>query len=220
MNDAPENFEDAAGAVEKLSLWGYFVKCLKNYAVFSGRARRREFWGFYLFYSAGAALAVFPQLIVVIVAGQATDAEFLRLFPLLYGSSLPLPWIYLWVPVTFPGGIAGLATLYWLTFLLPMIAVSVRRLHDAGKNGAGVLLMFTQLAVLAITVLALIILNPQDDDTGYIFIALPLAILAAPATLVPTLVWLCLDSQPQANRYGPNPKGAAGTSEAGIPPAA
>ena len=32
-------------------LWGYFVKCLKNYATFSGRARRKEYWGFVLFQS-------------------------------------------------------------------------------------------------------------------------------------------------------------------------
>jgi len=34
---------------EELSLWGYYVKCLKNYATFSGRARRKEYWGFFLF---------------------------------------------------------------------------------------------------------------------------------------------------------------------------
>ncbi|MDR0790268.1 MAG: DUF805 domain-containing protein [Bacteroidales bacterium] len=28
----------------------YFIKCLKNYAVFTGRARRKEYWLFYLFY--------------------------------------------------------------------------------------------------------------------------------------------------------------------------
>ena len=28
----------------------WFVKCLQNYVTFSGRARRKEFWMFYLFY--------------------------------------------------------------------------------------------------------------------------------------------------------------------------
>lgn len=27
----------------------YFVKCIKNYATFSGRARRKEYWMFFLF---------------------------------------------------------------------------------------------------------------------------------------------------------------------------
>jgi uncharacterized membrane protein YhaH (DUF805 family) len=35
--------------VEDLSLFGYFVKCLKCYAVFDGRARRMELCGYFLF---------------------------------------------------------------------------------------------------------------------------------------------------------------------------
>jgi uncharacterized membrane protein YhaH (DUF805 family) len=36
--------------MENLSLFGYFLKCLRKYACFKGRARRKEFWGFMLFY--------------------------------------------------------------------------------------------------------------------------------------------------------------------------
>jgi len=32
------------------SLWSYFMKCVTNTS-FSGRARRKEYWGFYLFYA-------------------------------------------------------------------------------------------------------------------------------------------------------------------------
>ena len=47
-----QNYNQAyANVVPQLSLWGYFIHCLKNYATFSGRARRREYWGFYLFSS-------------------------------------------------------------------------------------------------------------------------------------------------------------------------
>lgn len=35
-------------AEEHYNLFDWFVKCLKNYANFSGRARRKEFWFFYL----------------------------------------------------------------------------------------------------------------------------------------------------------------------------
>jgi uncharacterized membrane protein YhaH (DUF805 family) len=34
---------------KELSLFGYFVKCWKNLTNFDGRARRKEFWGFWLF---------------------------------------------------------------------------------------------------------------------------------------------------------------------------
>ncbi|MDR3001018.1 MAG: DUF805 domain-containing protein [Fibromonadaceae bacterium] len=50
--------------VEKLSLFGYHVKCLKNYANFKGRARRREFWGFTLFmYITVFILSIFDTII-------------------------------------------------------------------------------------------------------------------------------------------------------------
>jgi len=35
--------------MENLSLFGYFLKCLRKYACFKGRGRRKEFWGFLLF---------------------------------------------------------------------------------------------------------------------------------------------------------------------------
>ena len=34
---------------EDLSLFGYYQKCFKNFAVFKGRAKRKEYWGFMLF---------------------------------------------------------------------------------------------------------------------------------------------------------------------------
>jgi len=34
-----------------MSLWEYYIKVLKNYVNFKGRARRREYWGFALFYT-------------------------------------------------------------------------------------------------------------------------------------------------------------------------
>ena len=36
-------------AVENLSWLGYYIKGFKNYFNFKGRARRKEFWFFYLF---------------------------------------------------------------------------------------------------------------------------------------------------------------------------
>lgn len=33
----------------QMSLFQYFTKCFKHYVDFSGRARRKEYWGFYLF---------------------------------------------------------------------------------------------------------------------------------------------------------------------------
>ncbi|GBU25285.1 hypothetical protein R83H12_01928 [Fibrobacteria bacterium R8-3-H12] len=43
--DTNQNYEKP----KELSLWGYYIKCFKNYANFEGRARRSEYWGFCLF---------------------------------------------------------------------------------------------------------------------------------------------------------------------------
>jgi uncharacterized membrane protein YhaH (DUF805 family) len=81
----------------------WYLKVLKQYADFSGRARRREYWMFILFNMIFAVMAV----IIDNIFGFAIEG-------LGYGP------IYL---------------LYCLAVLLPGLAVSVRRLHDVGKNG-------------------------------------------------------------------------------------
>tara|TARA_Y100000385_G_scaffold189229_1_gene195517 strand:+ start:907 stop:1320 length:414 start_codon:yes stop_codon:yes gene_type:complete len=44
-----EGFENPEIGVEQLSGWDYFLKCLRHYADFTGRARRSEYWYFALF---------------------------------------------------------------------------------------------------------------------------------------------------------------------------
>ncbi len=48
-NQANKAAPVANADIENLSLWGYFIKCLKNYVNFKDRARRKEYWGFLLF---------------------------------------------------------------------------------------------------------------------------------------------------------------------------
>lgn len=81
----------------------WYLKVLKNYAVFNGRARRMEYWMFTLF-------NVIISLVLAII-----------------GQSM------------FKNGMIGepqlLNNIYSLVILIPLIAVSVRRLHDIDKSG-------------------------------------------------------------------------------------
>lgn len=96
--------------MEKLSLFGYWLKCIsQNYASFSGRARRSEYWGFALFNTLG----LFALSILSVLIGDS------------------------------PTGI--LYSLWVLVFLIPNIAVLVRRLHDVGKSGWYTLMIFIPL---------------------------------------------------------------------------
>ena len=113
----------------------WYLDVLKNYAVFNGRARRKEYWMFMLF-----------NILISFAIG------FIEGF---LGSP----------------GVIGL--IYTLAVLVPSIAVAIRRLHDTGRSGWWVLLGL-------VPVLGIIL-----------------------------LIFLVLDSQPNDNEYGPNPKAAA-----------
>jgi uncharacterized membrane protein YhaH (DUF805 family) len=91
---------------DNLSLFGYFVKCLKNYANFKGRARIKEFWGFVLFaIIIDVAWTIVSVLIDTSLHGEETSFS------------------------------KNLMRLFWLAMFLPWIAVFVRRLHDTGRSG-------------------------------------------------------------------------------------
>jgi uncharacterized membrane protein YhaH (DUF805 family) len=98
----------------------WYFKALKQYANFSGRARRKEYWMFFLFYMIFGAVAM--TLDKMFGTAFRTTFSFSGQ-PLEYG--LGYGWIYL---------------IYVLATILPSLAVGVRRLHDIGKSGWNYLL--------------------------------------------------------------------------------
>ena len=85
----------------------WYIKCLKQYADFSGRARRKEFWMFVLFNM------IFSIALCVLDVIFGTSA----------GSS------------DAPFAMGLFQGIYSLGVLIPGLAVCVRRLHDIGKSG-------------------------------------------------------------------------------------
>ena len=140
---------------------------LSKYAVFSGRARRKEYWYFFLF-------NVIAGFIVGFLGGAMQK----------------------------PKAMTALSIAFTLAFLLPSIAVAVRRLHDTGRSGWWYLL---SVPGIALSQAANRMLSPENMIT-------PMAMaLVSLAFTVPVFIWLCRDSQPGANRFGENPKGVLGT---------
>ena len=123
-----------------MSMKEAILNVLNNYANFSGRARRSEYWYFVLFYG-------------IVVFALSTLSR-------IVGSESILASI-----------IAGISGLFSLAILVPNLAVTWRRLHDIGKSG------------------------------GFYFICL----IPVVGTIL-LLVWLCRDSEPGENQYGPSPK--------------
>lgn len=104
---------------EDLTLWGYFVKCMRLYANGDGRARRKEYWSFTLFQFLFAIAAIILIAVPVAIATAESD----DLHP-----------IYAMIVV--------LCLAYLGAFLVPSVAVLVRRLHDIGMSGWFVLFAF------------------------------------------------------------------------------
>lgn len=100
---------------------------LKRYFDFSGRSRRMEYWMFILF-----QFIVFFVLTLLLLAfipfAEITAAEQAGVEP-------PPPGAGFWV-------LLGIIMLLWLAFIVPTIAVTVRRFHDQGHSGWMYLLNF------------------------------------------------------------------------------
>lgn len=115
----------------------------KKYGVFSGRARRREFWLFHLFYLLLflmlGFLAVVISVIVGVVAGEQTyDSRWVEMFS------------GIWI----------------LALLVPTLAIAARRLHDIGQSGWLMLIALVPILNLALVVMFLIDGNPGDNRFG------------------------------------------------------
>jgi uncharacterized membrane protein YhaH (DUF805 family) len=101
----------------------YFLEALGKYAVFSGRARRSEYWYFFLFSCLiGIALAALGFYVTRATGGPPTLAGYFVDF-------------------------------FALLIFLPSIAVGVRRLHDIGMSGWWILLNIVPLGNIVLIVL-------------------------------------------------------------------
>jgi len=81
--------------------------CFSEFVTFAGRASRSEYWKFYLF----CLICVVVGLIVDLTQGTTIEDD--------------------------DGDFAG-GAVFWLTvlaFVVPLISVSVRRLHDTDRSG-------------------------------------------------------------------------------------
>ena len=165
----------------------------KNYVNFRGRARRSEFWYFYLFYVIVNTVLSIPSTFWNVMGTMAEpDPEIQVILSLLFGL---------------PSIIFSLAT------FLPYMAVTVRRLHDIGKSGWYYLFPFIPLGAIVIIAVLFFIVSTGTGFGGIsvlgivIAILYVIAIIVMIAFIVVVIVWLCRDSQPGENKWGPNPKG-------------
>lgn len=173
------------------------IQPLKKYADFKGRARRSEYW---LFFGL--------QVIISVV---------LNLFQAAGGVTA--------------GIAAGLGMVVSLGLLLPSLAVGVRRFHDTGRTGWWILLYP---AVYFVSLIIFFIVHPglaaqmAELDRAAMEAGDPEALMAFFTAMgTPLILWVVLptwfaslvtfvfhvqDGQPQANKFGDDPKQRGVTS--------
>jgi len=109
---------------------------LNKYATFSGRARRSEYWWWYLFVT-----------IVFVVAGIIDQAVG-----------------FTYSDLTIGGG--WLATIAGIVFLVPNLAVAVRRLHDTGRTGWWLLIGLIPLVGFIVLIYFFVLDSENDNQYG------------------------------------------------------
>ena len=165
-----------------------FVEAIKTvliekYCCFKGRARRSEFWNWTLAY----------VLLSVVLSVFNTFMMFSRLEAL----DLDDPFSIYKSPGYIVIALVGLA------LFLPNLGVTIRRLHDTGRSGWWV--WVPVIAYFPMLWAALSVQTNPGSAMGMLAIMLLCGLVMLVIGII-ILVWLCQDSEPQENEYGPSPK--------------
>lgn len=117
----------------------------KQYATFSGRASRSEFWRFIVSREIVLdGMAVFSSIVDMILGNTSDVSDY----------------------------ILALIIILHLIYLLPTLAITCRRLHDVGKSGLTFLLVFIPIIGIFVLLSNLVkkgdnLTNVYGDKTGY-----------------------------------------------------
>lgn len=143
----------------RLTPLGHFKRCCTTaYLQGEGRAGLTEFWSFTLI-QMGIVLAVWLPLTLfvftIVLTGMAAVAAGEDAGPMV--AALPGIGVLAMIPLV-------LLSLY---FVAPSICAKIRRLHDTGKSGLWVLLIFVPFGSLALFIMALMPTQPGANRFGH-----------------------------------------------------
>jgi uncharacterized membrane protein YhaH (DUF805 family) len=138
-----------------------FGTCLRKYTDFSDRARRSEFWWFWL----AVNLIMIPFAIAFGVAAFAASGDFIDIMEDESSFSMQLLIDNVeWDRLVGPALLLGVVGLF---LLVPMLAVTARRLHDIGITGWAMLVWFVpSIGSLILLVMCVIDGQSRENDWG------------------------------------------------------
>ncbi len=161
--------------------------CLRKYATFSGRARRSEYWWFYLatyiasiIFALVWVISMFIQLGIWSASDSFNSHEPMDMFLMNPGF-----WIYV---------------LFMLAIILPGLAVTVRRLHDLGKSGWYLLVPF----LCAMLPFASLLIAKYNQALFIPIFIIDYVMNLAVAIIF--IIWMASNGKRETNKWGPSPK--------------
>lgn len=178
--------------MQELSPIGWALRPLKNYAKFSGRASRAEFWWFFLFMM--IIYSVFWVVLFGTIGITAAASESQN-------------------PVAMMGafGVIGIfMVLFYLALLIPTIAVQIRRLHDTNRSGWWLGAFWLLYLVYMVGSFGLAFSATSENPTPNLGSAGLMMVfgLAFFVYSIVLLVFFCLRGTQGPNRFGDDPYGA------------
>ena len=123
-----------------LSAMTAYVQAMRKYADFDGRAKRSEYWWFAIIHT---IINTVLNLSISYTLVAMSSPRFIDFFAL-----IAIPVVY------------GLAT------IVPTVAVNIRRLHDTGRSGLWLLLIFAPFGIFALIVFMLIRSDVGENKYG------------------------------------------------------
>ena len=156
----------------------WFIKGIRNYVNFSGRARRKEYWNFFLF-------AFIFGLVFSLV-----DA------------------VLFWIPVTESADRSIFSTIFSLFIFLPNLAVSVRRLHDTGRSGKSLMWCYIAAFVWVVLLICCVAASMGNLSALPLALIVVLWGTTGGILVwsIFFLVWFCTPGTSGDNKYGPDPQ--------------
>ena len=111
----------------------------------------------------------------------------------------------------------GINSLYSLAVFIPGIAVAVRRLHDIGKSGWLLLIVYLAIIACAVSLVVAGIATIGGSFSAGMGIGIILPVIIILALAIWMLVLFCTNGDQGENEYGPDPKsdGADAINEIG-----
>lgn len=177
--------------MQNMSPIGWALRPLKNYAKFSGRASRAEFWWFFLFTMIIYFLALFA------FGGMARGLVAMNPAADIARGTI--------------SGTVIVVAVFWLFLFIPMLAVQIRRLHDTDRTGwwlGAFWLLYVIYMVLLFGVGFADERTPGTPPNMAGFAAIGIVALVVFVYSIVLLVFFCLRGTQGANRFGEDPYGA------------